>query len=168
MSNCLQQWMDVFSIEQKLSGFFSYKAVSSESCNHKVEWFRRKRRLCVWLVNWDDVTRWGRDWDRDVRLPQFRLLLMRPQPWMRPSRSLPPNRIFCGKLCTFHWIQCDTDFKYVQRNLAFYLLLSWAACSNILSLDYSWPVDGTAIGHILAFINSLQLILLSFDKQPCR
>ena len=72
--------------------FFSYKAVSSESCHHKVEWFRRKRRLCVWLVNWDDVMRWGRDWDRDVRLPQFRLFLMRPQPWMRPSLPITSSK----------------------------------------------------------------------------
>ena len=91
------------------------------------------------------------------------------------DETLPPDHFlktgsFAGNLdlSTFHWIQCDTDFKCVQRNLSFYLLLSWAACSNISSRDYSWPVDGTATGNILAFINSLQLILLSFDKQPCR
>ena len=85
------------------------------------------------------------------------------------DESLPPDHFlktgsFAGNLdlCTCHWIQCDTDFKCVQRNLPFHLFLSWAACSNISSLDYSWPVDGTATGNILAFINSLQLILLSF------
>ena len=88
--------------------------------------------------------------------------------------SLPPDHFlqtgsFAGNLdlCTYHWIHCDTDFKCVQRNLSPFLLLSWAACPNI-SLDYSWPVDGTATSNILAFVNSLRLIFLSFDKQPWR
>ena len=119
--------------------FFSYKAVSSESCNHKIEWFRRKRRLCVWLVNWDDVTRWGRDWDRDVRLPQFRLLLMRPQPWMRPSLPITSlkqdllREIWIYALFTecsvWYWFQmCAEKFGVLHASLVsclFQHLVSW-------------------------------------------
>ena len=84
LSKEFQAMKNIFCVEMKMRQWQLCTCLQQLGV-FSIEWFRRKRCFCVWLVNWDDVTRWGRDWDRDVRLPQFRLLLMRPQPGMRPS-----------------------------------------------------------------------------------